>query len=262
MKQILKNEFERMFFSLQFLVVVLIGCGIALWFFYQNIIERMVYIPNQPRSAYISWMGTHTFWMQSFWFFLIFPLLAVLSFAGSFYEDKKNGYIKQSLLRTSKKDYFLAKGITVFLSGSLSVTIPLIFSFVLTATKLPLLYPEEYFGYGPMALSLDKFFYLHPMVYIIVYLIFDFIMGGIIALLAMILTYWIPVKYLGLLLPFIALYGLYMLSNFLGTDNFSINFMLIPEMGIHSIVSVIFIGVIVVGTILSFIWSAYRYEEV
>lgn len=261
MRQILKNEMERMFFSLKFLIIVMLGCAIAVWFFYQNVLQRMAYIPNQPYGAYISWLGAGTYWMQSFWFFLIFPLLAVLPFAGSFYEDKKMGYLKQSLLRSSKKDYFLAKGITVFLSGGLSVAVPLIFSFLLTATKLPLLYPESYIGFGPTALSLDKIFYMHPLLYTIGYLIFDFIMGGTIALLAMLITHWIPVKYVGLLLPFIVMYLLFMTDNFTGKSILSLNLMLAPGFGITSGISTILFVIIILGTMISFIWSSYRYEE-
>lgn len=262
MKQIVKSEAKRMFLSIKFMVVLILGCAISVWFFLQNTILETINIPNQPRSAYISWMGSSTYWMQSYWYFLIFPLLAVLPFAGTFFEDKKSGYIKSVLLRSSKREYFLAKGLMIFLSGGLSVTIPLCVSFILTATKLPLLYPEIYIGFGPRSHILMNLFYTHPFLYTLGYLLFDFIMGGIFALMAMVLCYQISIKYLALMLPFAVCYVLGIIDNFFQKGILSINLMLAPGFGIPSIVSVFLFLIFIIGTISMFLWSSFRYEEI
>lgn len=262
MKQIIKSEVKRMFLSIKFMVVLILGCTISIWFFWQNTILQSIDIPNQPRSAYISWLGASTYWMQSYWYFLVFPLLAVLPFAGTFFEDKKSGYIKSVLLRSSKKNYFLAKGFVIFLSGGLSVTIPLCVSFILTATRLPLLYPEIYIGFGPRSRILMSMFYRHPFLYTLGYLIFDFIMGGIFALMAMLLCYQISVKYLALMMPFAFCYVLGIIDNFFQKGILSINLILAPGFGIPSMISVGIFLILIVGTIGIFLWSSLHYEEI
>ena len=210
MGTLLKNECRRICREINFKVALIFGCGIAVWHFWQNILTKEMGGWELPQNVYVSWIGASSYMMQSYWYFLIFPLLAVIPFAGTFYDDLKSGYMKNVLLRCSRKEYFMGKGIAVFLSGGMSVTIPLVLNFILTAMFRPLILPDPYIAIGPLTAEIgSELYYLHPMVYTMIYLLFDFFVGGIFALSASVFCYKANYKFVALLIPYIIFYFLY-----------------------------------------------------
>ncbi|MFR7668865.1 MAG: hypothetical protein ACLU00_10370 [Mediterraneibacter faecis] len=67
--------------------------------------------------------------LEGFIFFLILPILASLPFGTSYFEDCKEGVIKNIYMRTKREDYLKAKYAAAFLSGELQFLVPLIFKF-------------------------------------------------------------------------------------------------------------------------------------
>lgn len=261
MKSLLKNECRRIFSGIDIKVILILGCSIAFWHFYQNVYKVEPINLDLPANVYTNWLGAGAYRMQSYWYYFIFPLLAVLPFAGTFYDDLKSGYIKSVLLRCDRKTYFMGKGIAVFLSGGIGVTVPLIFNFILTATLRPATRPDPHIGIGPLTSYIgSELYYQHPFIYTMVYLMFDFAVGGIMAVGAMLLCYYVNYKFVALLLPYVLYYFLYCLSGIFNTTIYAPNFFLIPGMGIEKINSLIFVFVITGIILIAYIWKGKHYE--
>ena len=105
MQTLLKNELKRMFLEKEFMVTLLIGCGIAIWHFYQYVYKMQLFELDVPDNLYVCWIGAGAYHMQSYWYYMIFPLLAVLPYVGSYFDDLRTGYVKSVLLRCNRKAY-------------------------------------------------------------------------------------------------------------------------------------------------------------
>ncbi len=261
MGTLLKNEWRRIFRGMNFKAALFFGCGIAVWHFWQNVWCMEMGEWELPQNVYVSWMGASSYRMQSYWYFLIFPLLAVIPFAGTFYDDLKSGYMKNVMLRCSRKTYFMGKGMAVFLSGGMCVTIPLVLNFILTAMFRPLTLPDPYVAIGPLTAELgSELYYIHPMVYTIIYLMFDFFVGGMLALSVSIFCYRANYKFIALLIPYVIFYFLYCLGGILNTSVYSPNYFLIPGMGIEKVDSLILILASSIIVLAIYHWKGKRYE--
>lgn len=232
-KQIFRAEWNRMISQKELWIVIVLGCCITFWHFYQYVWKMGVIIdpyPYQeiPNGLYKSWIGAATYSMQTNWYYLTFPLIAVLGYAGTCFDDKKNGYRNLVLLRSAKRTYFHVKSLVVFLSGGIAVSIPLLLNFALTAMMYPALYPDSYESIGPSIKCVGSFlFYQHPLVYVLLYLLFDFIIAG-----------------------------LFCLNNFTNMNPFAPNYFLVPGMGIGNIWELVVC--LIVGILL---WVLIRIGE-
>lgn len=261
MKALLKNECIRMFRGIDFKVSLLLGCGIAVWHFWQNILNQDMQLMEVPQNVYVSWIGASSYWMQSYWYFLILPLLAAIPFAGTFYSDLKNGYMKSVVLRCGRRNYFMGKGAVVFLSGGISVVVPLVLNFILTAMFRPMTLPDPLISIGPLTYQIgSSLYYLHPLLYTILYMVFDFFAGGILALSAAVFCYAANYKFIALLMPYIIYYLLFCLGGIFHTNAYSPNYFLIPGMGIESVNSIILVAVVTIIVVTVYVWKGKRYE--
>lgn len=75
-----------------------------------------------------------TFFLYS----LIFPLIAALPFADSFYEERKRNTTDFCLSRMSNNLYYFSKLVAVFVSGFLIVAVPFIINILLNFIAFPL----------------------------------------------------------------------------------------------------------------------------
>lgn len=74
--------------------------------------EQLLYFKSDmqyPDSLYWEWICGNTYNPEGFLYFLIFPLLAVLPYSISFFNDKDNGYIRQVYMRAERRRYLMAK---------------------------------------------------------------------------------------------------------------------------------------------------------
>ena len=228
MKQVFKIELHRAVNSRGMKLSLLIGGLIAVYFCVTEVIpvaediERM-YMPeiyNSPKTAmyypdflYYVWLGGHMFrTAPETLYFLIFPVLAVLPFGDSLFMDQKDGYIKNACLHVKKSHYFAAKYTAVFLSGGAGVMLPLLFSFMLSCMFLPAVTPEVTSPNMTMIRGYSSFpwlYYNMPMLFIGVYMLIYFAMGGLFACLGAVVTAYVGYRFLVLITPFIV----YMFAN-------------------------------------------------
>lgn len=229
MKAILKMEMTRAFRNKRMIFSLLIGNGIVLMYYlfsvtgliksFYDIAESSEKMPLL--SANQCFIGTSDVNYTSLFFFII-PILAAIPYGDSLFWDKREGYINHILMKTNRIHYLIAKLITLFVSGGVIATMPLVLSYILAILSLPSIRPAiESFTYNVKGVNLfsDLFYSDYTFVYIIIFILVDFIIFGMINCLCMVFTYWEDNRFAIVLTPFILCYGLHMAGQyFIGTD--------------------------------------------
>lgn len=129
MRHSIHCELKRMFFSKTFKVSVLVVCAFVLTDIVQN--TYWAIIDMNDCSVFHKWIGSLNDTFGSVAFNWVFPILASLPYAWTMGEELNSGYAHQVLIRTSKKDYFISKLVTSFISGGLVIVIALILHIML-----------------------------------------------------------------------------------------------------------------------------------
>lgn len=187
MIKMLGVEWKRVIRSKRFWFALGIGilCSIfqAIHYKLSGIIQYIYAGEDYPIVCWVSYLGRDIQLFYHSLYFLIFPIIAVLPFAVSYYDDWKSGYYKMLLLKSRRKTYAIAKYLVAFVSGGLVVTLPLMFSLFIHAGIVPTYPPNEL---SLQAVPLDgdmlcNVFYDYPLVYAIIFWGIDFLVGGCIA---------------------------------------------------------------------------------
>lgn len=226
MRALLKIELGRAYRSRGLTLSLLVGLGIALIQFIVvvlpcagNILEYFTGdVISYPHSVFSSWIGMDDRNPYLEVFMTLFPILAVLPFGVSYFEDKKKGYIKALCSRAKRRDYLLAKYAAVFVSGGTAVVLPFLFNLLLTASVLPSLVPvgNGLFKICGVAMFADVFF-THPYLHILIYLVMYFVYGGVFASLALACSHLFDFGFFVMLFPFVIYYGLGMIASYIRT---------------------------------------------
>ena len=238
MKEIYTNEIKRAFNTIGMKLALLVGCALSIWHVITVIMpisEGQNYELSAnaiddlyvPISLFSTWMGNELFPIQSYIFYLILPLLAVLPFGSSFFEDIKSGYIINVCTRVEKKLYFKAKYLAVFLSGGVAVVAPLLLNLVLSSMFMPAFIPDNgtVGTISPTTMAYEVFF-THPLIYVLMLIVIDFIFAGVIATLALSYTYFTEHRFGVMIVPFVFYFFIYSLTNLIDKTDYSLFFML------------------------------------
>lgn len=206
MKNIVRLEIRKAFQNKLFWSAVIIGAAITLLSFVyytglymdqaqqkQAVMDTSVIFNPMTESFVLfnSWIGGEPFSMGSSIYFFAFPLLVAIPYGWSYCEEKKNGYIRDMVIRSGRTPYYFAKYIAVFLSGGAAMSIPLVFNFLMSAMIFPAVTPNVIYDtmYGVFGGSLMSIlYYTAPFLYIIAYLCIDFVFGGLIACISFAMT--------------------------------------------------------------------------
>ena len=238
MKAIYTNEIKRAFNTIGMKLALLVGCALSIWHVITVIMpisEGQNYELSAdviddlyvPISLFSTWMGNELFPIQSYIFYLILPLLAVLPFGSSFFEDIKSGYIINVCTRVEKKIYFKAKYLAVFLSGGVTVVAPLLLNLVLSSMFMPAFIPDNgtVGTISPTTMAYEVFF-THPLIYVLMLIVIDFIFAGVMATLALSYTYFTEHRFGVMIVPFVFYFFIYSLTNLIDKTDYSLFFML------------------------------------
>ena len=238
MKAIYTNEIKRAFNTIGMKLALLVGCALSIWHVITVIMpisEGQNYELSAnaiddlyvPISLFSTWMGNELFPIQSYIFYLILPLLAVLPFGSSFFEDIKSGYIINVCTRVEKKIYFKAKYLAVFLSGGVAVAAPLLLNLVISSMFMPAFIPDNgtVGTISPTTMAYEVFF-THPLVYVLMFIVIDFIFAGVIATLSLSYTYFTEHRFGVMIVPFVFYFFIYSLTNLIDKTDYSLFFML------------------------------------
>ena len=210
---IYRFELKRAFRTPGFYLAVLTGCIIALgdWMNYalQASLEQELWLSydysmKYPANVFEKWIGGGDS-KYAVLFFLILPLLVVMPFAASFYQDNKNNFINCICTRTKQKSYFGAKFTATFVAGGVTATVPLVFNFALCAAVLPCVLPQPASGvniFQPKS-TFSALYFLHPFLFTLISLLIIFIFAGTLAVSALYVAFYGKRIFTVLLYPFV-----------------------------------------------------------
>lgn len=234
-KKLFLQEFGLAIRNRRMAVSVFLGCLISVVHVFHNIIPRVSawrYMALHPKSEmqypchlFYEWMCGNTYNLEGFLYFMIFPLLSVFPYSVSFFENKEKGYISQIYIRAKRTDYLKAKIGAVFLTGGIAVTLPLLLNFLICASLLPALYPQNLAGTFINASVLwYRVYESHPVIYVFIFLGIDFVIAGLVACLSLFFSFYSDKKYVILLMPFIIhifIYAVCMMSGIPGAVDYA-----------------------------------------
>lgn len=218
---LLKLELKKAFWNRWFFLSLGIGLICSVLSFIYNLskysVENRFYdvygmSPYKNHEVYVLtafsyWIGGDFYSLGSVVFYFIFPLLAVLAFGWSYREEKRVGYHKMLISKTSRRTYYLSKSIALFISGGTVFVLPQLINLVMTMCVIPMRLPlvEGSMYYGIFNGFLAPLFYSHPLVYVFGYLLLDFVFAGLLANLTLFIAEFIKNQWIIVVLPFIFL---------------------------------------------------------
>ena len=259
----LKIEIHRAFYNRTFLLAIVIGSFITISHVWFQVLPCRDSLDNYllgkgeyPVSVFNKWIGGEGISLQSSLCNLLLPCLAILPYGDSLFSDKKSGYIKNVLIKTSKRNYYISKIISAFLSGAVAYTIPLCANLALTAACLPSLIPESSSMTFPLfeKSMFSNLFYTHPYQYILIYMIILFWFSGIFSCVGLLLTYFVEKRYALFITPLIG----YMLVDFIAgcieCDNLSPKTFLRIDQPVPASFGIILAELLVGATIIVYIY--------
>lgn len=260
---LLKNEMKRAIFNKGMLASFMIGLIIVIWHLYQHVWGTGITLENGfcIESVFYRWIGAGSFPMQTYLYYLILPLIAVLPGGISYFEDLKSGYIQNIYTRTKRWHYIGAKYIAVTTAGGLAVLLPLVIDLYLTCMRFPAIKPEPVMTYGPGFAAFGyNLFYTHPWVFTILFLCFDFWFAGALVGLALITTFFTEYRFIVLITPFVCYFLVYSLNNLFSEISFAPNLFLIPGFTDSRKIGPVICSIFLLLISGFFIWKGNRYE--
>ncbi len=238
MKRILlKLEFKKAFDSRLLWIVLAVGILIAgaaactAISRYHYSLQEAAYLQSRLRDGVIlspelgrttvfnKWIGQNYNVMEATLFYTLLPILASLSFGGSYYSERTNGYVKNIFTRTSKKDYYLAKYTTVFILGAFVVVVPMMINLMLVSSFVPAYRPDLYYDIYYAAYPenfASKLFYERPWAFVGLRLIEAGMTGGLAACSSVAASFFMKNRFAVLLLPFLVLISISYIADMLG----------------------------------------------
>lgn len=189
---------------------------------YMQMKECMEIIGGNPMwemaGVYNYWIGGESQTMGYALFFFLLPLLAVFPYGWSYCVESRSGYSKLPIVHSGRKEYFGAKYLVVFCSGGCVVTLPLLLNFIFVACFVPAYRPSiMYLLYYPIQRGSmwSEMFYTNPFLFVLCYLLLDFVFAGLLAVTAYAISIFTKNKIAVILLPYIFVLILHYCRTFL-----------------------------------------------
>ncbi len=221
MKNIFKIEIKKMLKSKGFLISIILGIVIVL--LHTRWVYVNLYVPNQELlevklqsqeygvlddwfecGILLGWLGNDGFSLYNALFYFVFPIISVIPYGMSLYNDMNSGYISSVLAKCSRKDYLVSKYVVTFISGGIVVAAPLILSIMTAACYLPAVGIDLLAMKGGSNTALwHGLFYEHPVLYAVCFTVLNFIYGGIFALICVTVSKWFANRFMAAIFPFI-----------------------------------------------------------
>lgn len=226
LKRSLLNKWTLISFS-----IVSIICALQCIEVYERRVANLEYLKTQGYEAVLNicYETPYSNWILCFpsmhWVILayIFSLIVVLPHSMSYYKDYKSGYIKQMLTRVSAKEYTRAKYLATFISAGVVFVVPMILEFMALATFLPLHNPHRINGMltGETTFGVELF-YEHPVIFTFMWWCINFIIAGLFACIALVVSKYISNYFSIFITPFMIVFIMQTICNMLRIPGVSI----------------------------------------
>ena len=236
--QLRRIELKRAFHNRGMLLSLTIGCILS----FAHVIQYQIlptYLNNgivtpevtefskgrtvAPSAIAGAWLaGNPTNW-AGFLFFLLLPILAMLPFGVSYFSDRESGYLKNIYTRMPRKQYLTNKFLAAFLSGGTAVAIPLVLNLLCSMIFLPNLLPPVIHPYNFINPTrfLYELYFSCPLFYIGIFIVLDFLLGGMFACITLAVSYLSDYKVIVGIVPFFLQLGIHILATMLGKLDYS-----------------------------------------
>lgn len=231
--EIFKIELKKAIYNRGFIIALSIGIFLSiLSLIYQiNVFTKQntmlnKYLQNVDISynpdltgdiLFNKWIGAEGGSLGSIVYFFVFPLLIVLPYGWSFASEIKSGYSKQMVVRGGRLKYIFAKYLAMFTSAGLAMILPMIFSILITACVFPIKTPFvlDDVMYGVFSNSLFAgLYYTKPILYIVLYLLIDFVICGLMGCICIAVPILIKQKYIVMIIPMLVCLGIEYISKY------------------------------------------------
>lgn len=152
------------------------------------------------------WIGGEPFSVyNNMFYYILFPLYAAIPYASYAKREKELGYAKCLMVKTGRNKYLLSKYAASFLAGGIAVSIPAVLSLMMAMTWLPIIpmnIVAAQTGVGNFSMW-SYIFYNKPLLYALMYIGLDFIVGGLLACVSLSLTHLVRSRFVLLVLPMV-----------------------------------------------------------
>lgn len=207
MKRILNFELRRAMCSKSFRIAVLCGTVITTLDFYE--FYRKYRSITDERVVGQAWIGLDYQFSYNALFYLLMPLFACFAYAGSYFEDKRSGYIKNIMVKTSRKKYFASKYMVTFFTAAIAVAIPLILNLMLSMSVFSLRLPEklDFMSAGGTkdTALFSRVFWSDTLLYCLIFILIDMIFAGCIAVFSICIADFTDNMFSTVAIPFAAI---------------------------------------------------------
>lgn len=274
MPKMLAIELSRAFKNKFFLYGLLLGASITLWHFFQYVLpaglgldQAVPYLLEHdpmytPGRLFSIWIGDNPWAVQSFLYYLLLPIIAVIPYADSFFYERKSGFTKNVFVRTKKSNYYRAKYIAVFVVAGMTAVVPLLLNLALSALFIPAMLPQvatRFFAIDARSLW-NEIFITYPFVYVFLYMIITYLFAGLLATISLVVSFFVEYRFIVVIAPFLLYMFAFSLLDFF--DDFGhlqpINF-LSPSFGNSSL---LIIGgwliLLALATLPLFLWKGAK----
>lgn len=196
-------ELKRAIHEKNFKISMLIGGFVVLMDLYTF---YMQYKGSEGTILIQAWIGTDFQFAYNSLFYVLLPVIACMSYGGSYYHDMTSGYDKNLLIRSTRKNYILSKGIAVYVSAFLSVVLPLLINLFIAAGLYKNALPERLSFSAAGIIDCNRFpvlFSEKPVLYCLVFILIDGLFAGSLGLFSVAVSRWCRSGFAAIMLPFV-----------------------------------------------------------
>lgn len=196
-------ELKRAIHGKNFKISILIGSFIVLMDLYT------FYMQYKDADGIIliqAWIGTDFQFAYNSLFYVLLPVIACMSYGGSYYHDVAGGYDKNLLVKLTRKNYMISKGIAVYVSAFLSVVLPLLVNLFIAAGLYRNDLPERLSFSAAGIIDCNRFpvlFSEKPVLYCLVFILIDGLFAGALGLCSLAFSRWCRSEFAVVMLPFV-----------------------------------------------------------
>ena len=168
----------------------------------------------QVYTTYNSWIGGRVNQTLPMIFFYTLPLYVTIPYSWSYLSEQATGYDRIMVSALSKKKYFFGKYISVFISGFLTVLIPMIFSYLLVSCLIPAYKPDVDFDLYYQIGITDLFrnlYYSRPLLTVVLNMLMASFFGGAWATIPYAFSFFEKNKFVVMIGPYLLL--MYLISS-------------------------------------------------
>lgn len=169
-------------------------------------------------TSFNYWIGGESETLAYSAFYALLPLFAILPYSLSCLQERNSSYANQILVRIGRRPYYISKGVVCFSAAFITIVVPLILNFAVTAAFIPSTVPQinyEIYNHVYFGCMWADLFYTHPLAYVFLYILLDGLFAGIIALFGYALSFYITNQFAAAAFPLLLFWGIDYLSSLL-----------------------------------------------